>query len=50
MVPNRATHHIYKTAREINGAAGPSNLDTDGWRRILTSSSSGDNSRGLLAQ
>ena len=33
---------IYKVAREIKGAAGPSNLGANVWRRILTSSSFGD--------
>ena len=38
---------MYKIACEIKGAAGPSNLDSNVWRRILTSSSFGDNSRDL---
>ena len=38
---------IRKTAREIKGAAGPSNLDADGWRRLLTSSSFGVHSSSL---
>ena len=40
---------IYKIAREIKGAAGPSNLDANGWRRILTSSSFDNNSRDLCS-
>ena len=38
---------IYKVAREIKRAAGRSNLDANGWYRILTSSSFRDNSRNL---
>ena len=38
---------IYKIAREIKVAAGPSNLDANWLHRILTSSLSGDNSQGL---
>ena len=38
---------IKKTAREIEGAAGPSMLDADGWKRILTSSSFGTNADNL---
>ena len=38
---------IYKITREIKGAAGPSNLDANWWRRILTSLSLGNNSRHL---
>ena len=40
---------IQKTAREVKGAAGPSNLDSDGWRRILTSASFGAHSTNLCA-
>ena len=40
---------IYKIAREIKGVAGPSNLDANVWRRILTSSPFGDNSRDLCS-
>lgn len=38
---------IRKIACQIKGAAGPSNLDADGWRRILTSSSFGNHSQNL---
>jgi len=38
---------IKKTAREIDGAAGPSLMDADGWRRILTSASFGTNADNL---
>ena len=38
---------IRKIAREVNGASGPSNLDSDGWKRILTSSSFGTYSNNL---
>ena len=40
---------IYKIAHEIKGAACPSNLEANRWRRILTSSSFGDNSRDLYS-
>ena len=40
---------IYKIACEIKGAAGRSNLDANGWRRILTSSTFGDNSQDLCS-
>ena len=38
---------INKVAREMKGASGPSNLDSDGWRRILTSKSFGLHSTNL---
>ena len=38
---------IYRIAREIKVAAGPSNLDVNELHRILTSSLSGDNSQDL---
>ena len=39
----------YKIARKIKGAAVPSNLDANESRRILTSSSFGDNGRDLCS-
>ncbi len=38
---------IYKSAKEVNGAAGPSSMDADGWRRILTSAAFGTKSLDL---
>ncbi|KAG1654810.1 Down syndrome cell adhesion molecule-like protein Dscam2 [Nymphon striatum] len=38
---------IFKTAKDIKGAAGPSSLDADGWRRILTSAAFGTKGRDL---
>ena len=38
---------IRKVAREVKGAAGPSSMDADGWRRILTSASFGAHSQHL---
>ena len=40
---------IYKAAHEIREAAGPWNLDANGWRRILTSSSFGHKSWDLCS-
>ena len=38
---------IRKLACQLKGAAGPSTLDADGWRRILTSASFGNHSMNL---
>ena len=38
---------IRKLASQLKGAAGPSTLDADGWRRILTSASFGNRSLDL---
>ena len=41
------TETIKKAALRTNGGSGPSNLDADGWRRMLLSRSFGESSNGL---
>ena len=38
---------IYKSAKDVKGTAGPSSLDVDGWRRILTSAAFGTKGHNL---
>eukprot|EP00794_Sanderia_malayensis_P018637 gene18637-biopygen15703 len=41
------TLQMYKAAKDVKGAAGPSSLDADGWRRILTSAAFGTKGHDL---